>query len=134
MPAGKTHEKINFLSLYILIFTGLLIFSYVVYGLFGVCLALLFCFGFTFGTYYFGPDLDLPSRPYYRWKGLRFIWKPYQKFVAHRSVWSHGLVIGDIVRVVYLLLWLLPFYLLVIAFLPVSFLLAITIPLKIATK
>jgi uncharacterized metal-binding protein len=49
----------------------------------------------------FSCDLDLPSEPYYRWKRFRFIWWPYQKIVAHRAVWSHGLVIGPVLRIVY---------------------------------
>lgn len=121
MPAGKTHEKINFFSLYILVFMALLIISYVFYGFFGVILLTLFFIGYLFGTYMFGPDLDLPSRPFYRWKHFRFIWKPYQKMISHRSIWSHGFIIGDAVRVIYLSFCFLPFYLLFLAFTKFSF-------------
>ncbi len=49
----------------------------------------------------FGPDLDLQSRPYSRWGPLRFIWKPYQVALPHRSVLSHGPVLGTVIRVAY---------------------------------
>ncbi|MGH9802748.1 MAG: metal-binding protein [Blastocatellia bacterium] len=49
----------------------------------------------------FGPDLDLMSRPYKRWGPLRFIWKPYQIALPHRSTLSHGPVLGTAIRIVY---------------------------------
>jgi uncharacterized metal-binding protein len=49
----------------------------------------------------FSPDLDLRSRPYKRWGGLRFIWIPYQKMVPHRSWISHSIFAGSIIRVAY---------------------------------
>lgn len=52
----------------------------------------------------FGPDLDLKSRPYRRWGPLRFLWKPYQAALPHRSVLSHGPVLGTIIRIVYFLI------------------------------
>jgi uncharacterized metal-binding protein len=51
----------------------------------------------------FGPDLDLHSRPYKRWGPLRFIWKPYQAALAHRSAYSHGPLLGTLIRIVYFL-------------------------------
>ncbi|HUS16952.1 MAG TPA: metal-binding protein [Chloroflexia bacterium] len=49
----------------------------------------------------FSCDLDLRSEPYLRWGRFRFIWWPYQKLVHHRSLWSHGLVVGPVLRLVY---------------------------------
>lgn len=51
----------------------------------------------------FGPDLDLESRPYRRWGPLRFIWKPYQVALPHRSTFSHGPILGTIIRIIYFL-------------------------------
>jgi uncharacterized metal-binding protein len=51
----------------------------------------------------FGPDLDLHSRPYRRWGPLRFLWKPYQVALPHRSKFSHGPLLGTIIRLVYFL-------------------------------
>jgi uncharacterized metal-binding protein len=55
----------------------------------------------------FGPDLDIHSRQFIRWGWLRWIWIPYQKTLRHRSIFSHGPVIGTTLRVVYLANWLL---------------------------
>lgn len=49
----------------------------------------------------FSPDLDLKSRPYRRWRTLRFVWLPYQHFVPHRSWVSHSLMFGPVIRVLY---------------------------------
>ena len=51
----------------------------------------------------FGPDLDTVSRQYSRWSVLRFLWYPYRSFFAHRSRFSHGLVFGALLRVIYFL-------------------------------
>jgi uncharacterized metal-binding protein len=34
-------------------------------------------------------------------------WLPYGRMVRHRSVWSHGLIIGTVVRLIYGWWWLL---------------------------
>ena len=51
----------------------------------------------------FGPDLDTVSRQYTRWFFFRFLWYPYRSFFKHRSRFSHGLVFGALIRVVYFL-------------------------------
>jgi uncharacterized metal-binding protein len=33
------------------------------------------------------------------------MWRPYQKAIKHRSIWSHGPIIGTIGRILYLGLW-----------------------------
>lgn len=55
----------------------------------------------VFSGLMFGPDLDLQSRPYRRWGPLRFIWKPYQVALPHRSALSHGPVLGTVLRIIY---------------------------------
>lgn len=110
MPSGKTHEKLNLLSLHILALAGILSLTYYQYGLEISAYPLLFVIGYWFGTYYLGPDLDLKSSVYYRWKWGRSIWHPYQKRFSHRSVWTHGFLIGDIIRLLYFsLILLIPF-------------------------
>jgi uncharacterized metal-binding protein len=52
------------------------------------------------------PDLDLPSRPFKRWGWLRWIWIPYQKVTRHRSIFSHGPIVGTTLRVIYLGSWI----------------------------
>ena len=94
MPSGKTHDAITvlmavpaFASAYAI--TGDLWLSSVVFG------------GFIFGGLMFGPDLDTGSTQYGRWSVFRWFWFPYRTFFRHRSRWSHGLVFGTVLRVVY---------------------------------
>ncbi len=54
-----------------------------------------------FGGLMFGPDLDIQSKQYTRWGPLRFLWFPYKVAFRHRSRWSHGIVFGTLIRVVY---------------------------------
>ena len=67
-------------------------------------------FGFVmashlFGGYMLSPDLDIVSKPYKRWQlwNLNYWWL-YQKAIPHRSLLSHGLFIGTLLRLAYLLL------------------------------
>ncbi len=62
--------------------------------------------GFLFSGLIFGPDLDLYSYHYKRWGKLKVLWRPYQKAIKHRSIWSHGPIIGTVGRLVYLGVWL----------------------------
>jgi uncharacterized metal-binding protein len=62
--------------------------------------------GFLFSGLIFGPDLDLYSFHYKRWGIFRGLWKPYQKAIKHRSIWSHGPIVGTVGRILYLGLWL----------------------------
>ncbi len=60
------------------------------------------------GCYFFAGlacagDLDLNSREYRRWGPLRFLWWPYRALIPHRSRLSHGLLLGGIFRIIYLL-------------------------------
>ncbi|MCX6377851.1 MAG: metal-binding protein [Armatimonadetes bacterium] len=66
-------------------------------------LAILFTAAYLFAGYACAGDLDLVSTEFRRWGPLRFIWLPYQKMVPHRSWISHGLVLGGVVRICYLL-------------------------------
>jgi len=51
----------------------------------------------------FGPDLDTTSRQYSRWAIFKFLWAPYRRFFSHRSRFTHGLIFGALIRVVYFL-------------------------------
>ena len=48
-----------------------------------------------------------------RWGPLGFIWWPYRQLIPHRSIWSHGPLIGTTLRLAMLLGWSLIFSLLV---------------------
>jgi uncharacterized metal-binding protein len=82
VPSGKTHDAVTFL-LVAPTFAGIV------------------TFGFLIGGLMFGPDLDTMSKQYTRWSIFRFLWYPYQAFFKHRSRWSHGLIFGTLLRVIY---------------------------------
>lgn len=100
MPAGRTHDRIILWTLPAV--TGL------VFLLTGGNseLALLVAAGYFFSGLMLSPDLDLRSRPFHRWGWCKWIWVPYQKVMRHRSIFSHGPIIGTTLRVVYLACWL----------------------------
>jgi len=99
MPSGRTHDRITLWSLPIV--TGLS------FGLVhSTHLTLFVSGGFLFGGLMFGPDLDINSRQFQRWGWFRWLWRPYQTSLHHRSFLSHGPIIGTALRLLYLLNWL----------------------------
>ena len=95
MPSGRTHDRITLWLLPIV--------TVLTYGLTRSGDKTLIVAGsFLFTGLMFGPDLDIHSRQFIRWGWFRWIWIPYQKALNHRSVFSHGLIIGTIIRVLYL--------------------------------
>jgi uncharacterized metal-binding protein len=95
MPNVKSHDAITFL-LAPPIFAA----SWLTAG--DIPISFAVAAAFLFGGLMFGPDLDTASRQYSRWGILRFLWFPYRSFFKHRSRWSHGLIFGAFLRVVYL--------------------------------
>ncbi|HEY9724632.1 MAG TPA: metal-binding protein [Oscillatoriaceae cyanobacterium] len=95
MPSGRTHDRITWLCS-----------APVLYGAWHVAAqwppALCAGGAFVFAGLMFSGDLDLPSVQYQRWGPLRWIWKPYQWCVPHRSRLSHGILVGPAVRLLYL--------------------------------
>lgn len=116
MPSGKNHDRITWLCLPWIVSVAMLITR-------EAGLTLLTALGFVFSGLMFGPDLDIYSIQYQRWGWLKFIWLPYQKGLKHRSVLSHGFLIGTILRILYLLLifWLIAIFCLAIAQLILGF-------------
>ena len=98
MPSGRTHDRVTLWSLPIIAGSTLLVTS-------RADLAFWVSGGFLVSGLIFGPDLDLYSIHYKRWGKLRWLWKPYQQALKHRSIWSHGPIIGTIGRIIYLSLW-----------------------------
>lgn len=94
MPSGKTHDAVT-----ILLAAPTLAAAWRASGSFS--LAVIVVVAFVFGGLMFGPDLDTMSKQYTRWSVFRFLWYPYQAFFRHRSRWSHGLVFGTFLRVIY---------------------------------
>ena len=63
--------------------------------------------GFLFGGLWLSPDLDTRSNALHRWGPLGGIWWPYRRLIPHRSIWSHGPLLGTAVRLLVLLGWTL---------------------------
>jgi uncharacterized metal-binding protein len=97
MPNGNTHDAITF-ALVPLTYLGA-----EMYWDGNHAISIIATGAMLFAGLMFGPDLDLQSRPYKRWGPLRFIWKPYQVAMPHRSSLSHGPILGTLVRIVYFL-------------------------------
>lgn len=96
MPSGKTHDRITLWTL-----------PWIVGGTLILTrdgeLTLIVAGAFLFSGLMFGPDLDIYSIQFKRWGLLRYFWLPYQKLFRHRSFFSHGLIIGTVIRLFYLL-------------------------------
>jgi uncharacterized metal-binding protein len=94
MPSGKTHDAITIILAAPTFLAA--------WGLTGnVALSVLATAAMLFGGFMFGPDLDIQSRQYTRWGVFRFLWWPYKVMFRHRSRWSHGIIFGTLIRVVY---------------------------------
>ena len=57
------------------------------------------------GGFWLSPDLDTHSNALRRWGPLRGLWWPYRHLIPHRSLWSHGPLIGTALRLLWLLSW-----------------------------
>ena len=94
MPSGKTHDAIT-----------LLLAAPTFAAAWGVTasprLAMIMTGAMLFGGLMFGPDLDIQSRQYARWGVFRFLWFPYRLIFRHRSRWSHGIICGTLIRIIY---------------------------------
>lgn len=94
MPSGRTHDAITFLL-------AVPAFAVTYSVTRDVAASATVGLAFIFGGLMFGPDLDTVSRQYSRWFIFRFLWFPYRSFFSHRSRFSHGLIFGALIRVVY---------------------------------
>lgn len=96
MPSGKTHDRITLWTLPWIV-GGTLILTR------NGELTLIVASAFLFSGLMFGPDLDIYSIQFKRWGIFRYLWLPYQKLFRHRSFFSHGLIIGTVIRLFYFL-------------------------------
>ncbi len=96
MPNARTHDTITF---------AVAPFTYLAAEMYwgDTATSIIATVAMLFSGLMFGPDLDLDSKPYRRWGPLRFLWKPYQAALPHRSMLSHGPILGTVIRIVYFL-------------------------------
>src|ERR687895_963508 len=94
MPSGRTHDLITFV-----LTPPTFLAAWAAAG--SLKLAAVVTCATLFGGLMFGPDLDIQSRQYTRWGVFRFLWFPYKAAFRHRSRWSHGIIFGTLIRVVY---------------------------------
>ena len=98
MASGRVHDKASVLiSLPLGVSMGLLL---------GISSGLVASVACVFGGLWLSPDLDTRSNALRRWGVLGFLWWPYRTMIPHRSVWSHGPLIGTVGRLLLLLGWL----------------------------
>ncbi|MEM8720717.1 MAG: metal-binding protein [Cyanobacteria bacterium P01_G01_bin.39] len=95
MPSGVVHDRIT-----------LWLLPWIVGGTYILTrnaeLTLLLSGSYLFSGMMFGPDLDIRSLQFKRWGFIRNIWLPYRQMMRHRSIFSHGLIVGTCVRLIYL--------------------------------
>ena len=96
MTTGREHEKsTRFWSLP---------FGLVMAIFFDMKTGIISCLAFFIGGHFLSPDLDTKSICLRRWGIFKSIWLPYRKLIPHRSILSHGLIIGTTIRLLYLLI------------------------------
>jgi uncharacterized metal-binding protein len=95
MPNGRTHDIIT-----IIVAPAVAGISYWLTKNLITTGIILGCY--LFASLMFNGDLDANTRPYNRWFILKMIWIPYQLMFHHRSVFTHGLIIGTLIRIVYI--------------------------------
>lgn len=95
MPNGKTHDIIT-------VITAPIVAGISYYFLKDIKTTSIIFGLYVFSSLMFNGDLDTNSAPYNRWWLLKMIWIPYQLMFSHRSIFTHGLIIGTVIRILYL--------------------------------
>lgn len=103
MATGKTHDKVTTMLIPVMALIFVLINNSFFYDLGDIVnYTLLGISSYIFGGYMFSGDLDIISTETRRWGYLKFIWVPYQKLFDHRSIFTHGFILGPTIRLIYL--------------------------------
>ena len=105
MPNGKSHDRITHyttplvglgtIAILLNLNNGMTLLSVLI-------ITLIIMSTYFFASMMFNGDLDMHSKPFNRWWVFKMIWIPYQLMFAHRSFWTHGIIIGTVVRLLYL--------------------------------
>ena len=105
MPNGKQHDRITHITAPIIgvgVFGVLTNIKNGVDLMSALILTLILMSAYYFSSLMFNGDLDTNSRPYNRWWLFKMLWVPYQVMFKHRSFWTHGIIVGTVVRLLYL--------------------------------
>lgn len=95
MPAHKTHEAVGVTLSPLVLGASLYIKPD------DITTAFTLTALYVVATFYFSPDLDTDSKPYYRWSMLAPLWYPYKRLIKHRSWLSHSGPISGTIRFFY---------------------------------
>ena len=99
LATGRRHDQsIWVLSLPLGIAVGLVL---------GIDAGLIAAGACLVGGLWLSPDLDTRSVALRRWGPFSFLWWPYRLLIPHRSLWSHGPLLGTTARLGVLLSWCL---------------------------
>ena len=103
MASGKTHDKITIIMSPLVAVTFFSI-NYLNYKDMGNSIVFTFLgvAVYIFGGYMFSGDVDIQSRETNRWGKIKFIWALYQKCFSHRSIFTHGFILGPLIRILYI--------------------------------
>lgn len=95
MPDGRVHDKITFIS------------AVVVGAVSCISLGLtngpILTLAYVFAGLLFNGDLDhdVGATCYNRWWIFKYLFWVYLKIMPHRSIWSHGPILGTLGRLIY---------------------------------
>lgn len=109
MSDGKTHDKITWLTTAVLATMTAYITMAGDYSIELITAFWLLVFCYWFSGFMFNGDLDIWSEPTKRWGILHIYWWPYRKTFKHRSFWTHGLIAGTLIRVIWCAPIIIPF-------------------------
>ena len=103
MASGKTHDKVTvIMSPFVAAMVFLINFSATKELVSSIIFTLLGVVVYIFGGYMFSGDIDIKSRETNRWGNFKFIWSLYQKSFSHRSIFTHGFILGPVIRLLYI--------------------------------
>ncbi|MEG0856500.1 MAG: metal-binding protein [Terrisporobacter sp.] len=102
MASGKTHDKVTIIMAPFV--AGIFFFinfintenmvRSIIFTILGVSI-------YVFGGYMFSGDIDIKSKEFNRWGYFKSMWIVYQKLFKHRSIFTHGFILGPIIRILY---------------------------------
>ncbi len=105
MPGYNTHRLFNYLVFFIIT----LFMFYEKFFMLDLSKVITLILGFYIGTEFITPDLDTNSTAYKKWGKLRFLILPYKWLFKHRGS-SHSIILGALVRILYITFLLLVSY------------------------